>query len=519
MSQTNQNPKSQSKNSSLIIAAGASASEAEVTAYTSGPAIFREKRIIELPAGKSKVALAGLPETFVSNSLTITDVVGEGRLKLGSLSYREATLSLQAILAQAVGTQVTLIERTNAGELKTSGKLLNILGNQVVLETSGSLQILPLSDRLSLDPATLSGLTDSASLQLEPTASAAGKYSVGILFAAEGLSWDLNYEVFYDANNEKMARFACWVNLTNKIGAAIDAAKIKLIFGANTGYNDSRNSRKNRPMMAMAASASPMGGGGLESASFDVDGAAVESVGEQKLYTLPDTLSIADDETKQTLLFLSENVPVTPEYFLGYNGYYLDPDGQQTSRNKLPINVRLKLANSKTNSLGLPLPPGSVKVFEADSTGSLQRTDSSRVAGHVAAGESFDLALATPSKDLKATRRLTFLHEDPLPPKPVTPPVTPAASVAGPRKEEKEEKEEEKKPRFREEERELVLFNFKDRDVEVKVQEAVPHDAEYIKELKGITALAVAGGATSFVVSVPKGGQVNLTYRIKYRIG
>jgi hypothetical protein len=146
MSQT-----SQPKKPSTVVAKVAAAADVEVTAYTQGPAIFREKRVLTLPAGKCKVALAGLPETFVANSLTVTDVVGEGRLKLGALSYREASLSLQSILEQAVGTEVTLIERTNAGELKTTGKLLYVLGNQAVLESTGRLTVTPLSDRLSPD--------------------------------------------------------------------------------------------------------------------------------------------------------------------------------------------------------------------------------------------------------------------------------------------------------------------------------------------------------------------------------
>jgi hypothetical protein len=208
------------------------------------------------------------------------------------------------------------------------------------------------------------------------------------------------------------------------------------------------------------------------------------------------------------MLFLSENVPVTPEYHLAWSGYQLDPDGQYTSQNKLPVNVRLKLANTKENTLGLALPPGSVKIFEKDSSGSLQRTDSSRLANHVAAGESFELALATPCKDLKATRRLTFLKDDPMPapePKPVAG-ETPKEPV-------------EKKPRFREEEREIVFFNFKDKDVDVKVQDSVPQEAEFVKPLEGVKNLVTTGGAHSFTVSVPKGGQVKLTYRIKHRIG
>ena len=499
------------------VAQAAAAVDVKVTAYTQGPAIFREKRILTLPEGKSTVAVAGLPQTFVPNSLTITGVSGEGKLTLGALSYREPSLSLDAILKKAIGTTVSLVERTQVGEYRTSGKLLHVLNNQAVLEqANGSLLVVPMSDRIDLLAETLAGLTKTSSLQLEPTASRAADYTVGILFAADGLSWNLNYEAFYDAAGEKLDRFACWVNLTNKSGADIDAAKIKLIFGANTGYEDSRRNRAARPMMAMAAASPEGGGGGLESMSFGADSAAVESVGEQKLYTLPESLSIAQDETKQTMLFLSEGVPVTPEYYLNYTGYALDPDGQRTSANKLPVNVRLKLANSTANKLGLALPPGSVKIFEADSSGSLQRTDSSRLGNHVAGNEEFELALNTPCKDLKATRRITFLREDPLPaPAPAPQPALtagPSAAAPAPIKEEKP-------PRYREEEREIVFFNFKDKDVDIKVHDAVPHDAEYIKALVGVKSHATSGGAAAFTVSVPKNGQATRAYRIKYRIG
>ena len=189
-------------------------------------------------------------------------VEGPGRLTLGALSYREPSLSLEAILQKAVNTHITLVERTPAGESRTQGKLLHVINRQVVIQEAGSasLKILPLSDRLELSTDTLEGLTTTSSLQLEPRASVSGEYGVSILFAAEGLSWSLNYEAFYDSVNERLDRFACWVNLTNNSGAAIDEAKVKLIFGANTGYNDGQSNRRSpkggaRPMMAMAMSA------------------------------------------------------------------------------------------------------------------------------------------------------------------------------------------------------------------------------------------------------------------------
>jgi hypothetical protein len=73
----------------------------EVTVYLGGPALVRENRLVTLPEGKSEVSLAGLPEQLVPNSVTITNVTGDGAFKLGPFSYRPANLSVAAILEKA----------------------------------------------------------------------------------------------------------------------------------------------------------------------------------------------------------------------------------------------------------------------------------------------------------------------------------------------------------------------------------------------------------------------------------
>jgi hypothetical protein len=517
----------------------------EVTVYLGGPALVRERRHVSLPEGKSEVSLAGLPEQLVPNSITITHVDGAGNFKLGPFSYRPANLSVQAILAKAVGTTVTIMERDQNGEKNTTGKLVHVIHNQAVIEeaSSGKVVIVPIGNRYSVDPSVLQGLTSLASLVMEPTVSKAGEFGIGIMYAAEGLSWANRFEVFYDAAAEKLIRFACWVDLTNNSGAAIGDTKFKLIAGHNNGYYDqqmrNRGAKGGMRPMAMAAS---LGGSGLESASMSFDSAEVESVGEQKLYTLPDSLALENGETKQTVLALSENVPVKPEYYLQDSSYYLEVNRRRNEQNKIPVHVRLKVANTKAANLGFALPSGSVNIFEPDSSGSLQRTDSSSLSSHVAAGEAFTLHLNTPSKDIKATRRLTRQIVDPVvveseevveeggldtanggieaQPTPATTGMRPAvtATVAAPASAAKKVKKE-KKPRYAEEDRELVIHNYKDKDVEVQVTDQLPSfELQFLKAIDGVNNLVQAQGAGSFTVNVPKGGKTVVTYTIKYRV-
>ena len=516
----------------------------EVTVYLGGPALVRENRLVSLPEGKSEVSLAGLPEQLVPNSVTITSVTGDGAFKLGPFSYRPANLSVAAILEKAVGTTVTLIERDHLGERSTTGKLMHVIHNQAVLEeaSTSKLVIVPLGNRYSVDPSVLKGLTSLASLVMEPTVSKEGKYGIGIMYAAEGLSWARRFEVFYDAKAEKMLRFACWVDLTNNSGAPIGDTKFKLIAGVNNGYEQVNRSRSPKGGARMMMASAQSFGGGLESASFAADNAEVETVGEQKLYTLPDTLSLDNGETKQTVLVLAEGVPVKSEYFLHDTGYFLTAGRRNDPENKLPVYVRLKVANDKESNLGFALPSGAVNIFEPDSSGALQRTDASNLGSHVAAGEGFTLQLGTPSKDIKAMRRLTKQKIDPVVVVPaptaveeggleageevgtITPamtagPVMSAAAVPATAAAPAKAKKPEKKPRYCSEERELVVENFKDKDVEVQVTDSLPtFELEFTKHIDGVKGLVQAQGSGTFTVTVPAGGKTKVVYAIKYRV-
>lgn len=498
----------------------------EVTVYTGGPAIVREQRSVDLAEGKSLVTLEGLPEQYVPGSLTIAKVAGPDKFKLGAFSYRPANLSTEAILEKALGKQVTL--HTSDGDV--TGVLRCVLGNQIVLQQEAGARIVQNDGSITVAPSCLDSLSASASVRLEGSAAKAGAYNLGIMYAAEGLTWAQRFEAFYDAKEEKLLRFACLVDLTNNTGAALGSTRFQLIAGYNNGYQQSyQHGRRGGVRMAMAAAA-PMGGA-LESASFSADSAESETVGEQKLYTLPAELAIAVGETKTTTLVMAENVPVVAEYMLSAGWY--QPAAQLSRQDqKLPVNVRLSLKNDAASNLGVALPPGQVNVFEPDSKGSLQRTDSTQVQRDVAVGESFQLTLNTPSKDVKAQRKLVSQKDDPEP-KAEEPPVSaPVKPLGGPNVGTPEGRpqpslaaampapEQPKKPRYRTETRELTVFNYKDKEVDVTVQDQVPAEVEFTKPIGGVAVknLAETRGLVTYVVTVPAGGSTKVKYTIKHRI-
>jgi hypothetical protein len=516
----------------------------ELTIYQSGDAVVHESRSVELPEGKVTIQLEGLPAQFVEDSFEISDAGGPGSFKLGPDSFQPSNLSAQTLLNKAVGQKITLIEQTAQGQIRTTGTLRFLLGNQLVLEDANGIQLLPVPQKFELESIP-DGLSSTPALSLEPTTGKSGIYLLNSMYETGGLSWAPRYAVFYDEKTGTITKLRCRVKLSNQTGADFDEATLKLLAAHNTSRSGGHRARGARMASLEAApmAAAASFGGGADYA----DGAEVGSVGEQKIYILPDKLSIKNGETKRPYLLDARDVPVKAELYVpaayGYHARSAKEDDQ-----KLPVYVRLRLRNDADNKLGSALPAGEVAVFQPDSTGRYQKTDPQLHIGAVAKGEAFKLELTTPSSDVKASRRLVSFHQDPEETEPEVP-VTPegglevqeggfeggprmAMSMGGPgvgtpgehgrRRREvaegagKKKVEKTPKPRFREETREITVYNFKDREVQVLVHETLPHGFTWLQKTHDLLEDAENSGV--FTLDVPAGRSVTVSYGIRWRI-
>ncbi len=516
----------------------------ELTAYQQGPAVIREKRKVGLTDGRSTLQLDGLPLQFVPGSLTVVSAQGAGKFKMISTSFRNANLSLGTILAKAVGSHIVLTEDTHRGFVTHTGKLLHIVdGRTAVLQEDGdaeAVKLVPITNKVTLTEGLPDGLSALASLVMDVEAASKGNYSLNNLYESEGVNWRPWYEAFYDHDAGKLIRFACYVELTNNSGTDFEDAGIKLIAGANHSVNAQPKHHRGVRAQAMTLEAAPASAdfGELHGGGMDYEAAEVESVGEQKMYTLPDIISLENGETQNPALVFATDVPVDHEYHLDAGYYGARRQGTIEDLPKLPIKVKLRLKNDSASNLGIALPPGRVRVLEPDSSGQLQKTDSTSVRGHIARNEKFVLELGNPARDIKATRELVFQHVDPVPekkddnfvdegPHPIAeegglpePRMTMAAPAVTAKAKDEEEKE---APRFQEEERVVRLYNYGEEDVTVHVHENIPTNAEFLQDDTGFTRFSEASNAGAFEVSVPAGstdepGELTITYRIKWQI-
>ena len=94
---------------------------------------------------------------------------------------------------------------------------------------------------------------------------------------------------------------------------------------------------------------------------------AQENFSEYHLYTLGRRTSIQNNESKQISLLTGTNIPV--EKYLQVEGqpyYYRNPQGIGNAIPQ-PVKVFYRFKNEEKAGLGMPLPAGTVRVYQADS--------------------------------------------------------------------------------------------------------------------------------------------------------
>ena len=192
---------------------------------------------------------------------------------------------------------------------------------------------------------------DSFGLHAKPTliwqiySPTSEKLDLIISYLTGSLSWSANYILQTNANFTK-ADLRSWVNINNKAGISFNDTKLKLVAGDIHGVYGSGSVYSFRNIVAVE---------GFTSAK----GISETPLFEYHLYTLEKPVTLINNQAKQIFLLSVDFVPMQKELIFDSS-----KDGK--------VQIVLKIDNSKTEGLGIPLPSGTVKVYQHDSEGQLQ---------------------------------------------------------------------------------------------------------------------------------------------------
>jgi len=439
-----------------------------LTVYNENLALVKDIRQVHLQPGVfplrfEDVAASINPSTVHFRSLTTPE-----KLSVVEQNYEYDLLDPQKLLQKYVGREVTLVRpevesgSTHLVEIKAlllsdnNGPVWKI-GNEIVTGVSADSYRFPdLPENLYSRPTLVWTLDNRGGESQKVEAS----------YLANSVNWSADY-VLTVGRDEKSADLDGWVTLTNNSGAAYNNAKLQLVAG-----------QLNRATPPMAARAALAMNGAVDEAKQQF---SQESFSEYHLYTLARRTSVQNNESKQISLLNATNVSVE-KYLLveGQSYYYRNPQGIGNAIPQ-PVKVYYRFKNEDKGGLGMPLPAGVIRVYEADSQGGMQYAGEDNIAHtpkdetlRIHVGDAFDVVCERKQLDYKKLG-----------------------------------------PNLYEMEYQIVLRNHKEGAVTVEVREPVGGDWEV--ENSNFAPTKLDSSTIGFSVPVTKDGNAVLDYRVRVR--
>jgi len=436
-----------------------------VTVYNSNLALVRDVRQIQLPTSSFSLWFQDVAASINPATVHFRSLTDATKLSVIEQDYEYDLLDPQKLLQKYVGREVTLVrQEKDAGStrwVETKALLLADnngpvwkIGNEIVTGMSADSYRFPdLPDNLYSRPTLVWTLENHGG----------GGQKVEASYLTSNVNWSADY-VLTVGRDEKAADLDGWVTLANSSGVGYNNAKLQLVAG--------EVHRAPQP----AATGSFQAGVGVamtKQAQFEQ-----ESFSEYHLYTLARRTSIQNNETKQISLLNASSVPVEKLLVVeGQQYYFRNPQGIGNPIPQ-PVKVFYRFKNEEKGGLGIPLPAGTVRVYQADSKGGAQFVGEDKInhtpkdeTVRIYVGNAFDVVCERKSVDFKkiASNQAEFEYQ-------------------------------------------ITLRNHKDSAVTVEVREPVGGDWEVVDSNFKWTKLDAT--TLSFSIPVDKNGTATLDYRV-----
>jgi len=439
-----------------------------VTVYNSNIALVRDVRNLMLPSGTFRLKFMDIAATVNPATVHFRSLTYPEKLGVVEQNYEYDLLEPAKLLHKYVGKEVTLVRSyqdnntTKREEIKATlladnnGPVWKI-GNDIV--TGGYAE----SYRF---PEVPPNLFDRPTLLMSLENSGSRRQQVETSYLANNLSWNSDY-VLTVGRDDKAADLDGWVTLVNNSGTAFHNARLQLVAGdLNRIYPAPPEARAADMVMGKAKRAEQF---------------AQENFSEYHLYTLGRKSSVEDKETKQISLLEGSNIPVEKHFVVnGQNFYY---HNQQNPGSPIKDNVMVfyKFRNEEKSGLGMPMPAGTVRVYQKDSKGNVLFVGEDRI-DHTPKDEALNIHIGNAFDVISERKQTDYKRID---------------------------------THVWEMEFEITLRNHKDTPVTIEVNEPIGGDWEMINSTYKYTK--TAAWAAQFNVPVAANGTSVLKYRIRAR--
>jgi hypothetical protein len=364
-----------------------------LTVYNSDLALVRDVRSIELPAGTFDLKFMDIAATVNPATVHFRSLSEPARVNVLEQNYEYDLLEPDKLLRKYVGRDVTLVRsRVNGGttrEETVTARLLSyntapvwqINGEIVTGLQADSMRFPELPGNLFARPTLIWSLANTGGT----------RHRVEAAYLASRLSWNADY-VLTVARNETTADLDGWVTVTNASGTQFRNASLQLVAGNVNRVRQEFDKLADVALERRAAApmAAPM---------------SQESFSDYHLYTLERKTSINNNQTKQVSMLGATGFPVRKRYVVDGSAFYYRNAQHPGSPIKDDVQLFYQFTNDTKADLGMPMPAGVVRVYQADSRGGTQFVGEDRI-DHTPKDETLNLRIGT-AFDVVAERKQT----------------------------------------------------------------------------------------------------------------
>ena len=354
--------------------------ELSVTVYNSNIALVRDVRSLAIAPGTSDLHFMDIAATVNPATVHFRSLTEPARVSVLEQNYEYDLLEPDKLLRKYVGRDVTLIrmrqDQNSTREEVVKARLLSYnngpvwqIGNEIVTGLHADhIRFPELPGNLYSRPTLIWTLDNTG----------AAKHRVEASYLAGQLAWNADY-VLTVARDDKQADLDGWVTLRNGSGTSFRNASLQLVAGDLNRVREelSRLASLDEMKSQRAPAAAPM---------------TQEAFSDYHLYTVGRKTTINNNETKQVNMLGATRFPVQKRYVVDGRAFYYRNAQHPGAPIKDTVQVFYQFKNEAPAGLGMPMPAGVVRVYQADSRGGVQFVGEDRI-NHTPKDETLNLKI------------------------------------------------------------------------------------------------------------------------------
>jgi hypothetical protein len=340
--------------------------ELAVTVYNSDLALVRDVRTLQLPRGISDLRFMDVAATVNPATVHFRSLTEPARLGVLEQNYEYDLLEPEKLLRKYVGRDVTLVRtRQEGGTVREEAVTARLLSynNAPVWQIDGEIVTGFRAEHIRF-PELPGNLFARPTLIWSLNNDGGTRHRVEASYLATKLSWNADY-VLTVARDDKSADLDGWVTINNGSGTSFRNASLQLVAGELNRVRQMFDKLESNMRMERAAAAPPP--------------MAQESFSDYHLYTLDRKTTINNNQTKQVSMLGASGFSVAKRYIVNGQSFYFRNAQNPGAPLKDVVQVFYQFKNEAKSGLGMPMPSGTVRVYQADSKGGIQFVGEDRI--------------------------------------------------------------------------------------------------------------------------------------------